>query len=219
MVQKDNLLLNNTYPDRWRIDVERRVRRKGVHLILGDVIPDSSSPSADGTVTTQNGKTVTTDLIVSPPSPLRYLLNSRYSQIPSRGPTPNTSFIGESLGADTVTSGRRVKVTLTLQLVAHPRIFAAGDITDWPEQKQTGKYYAHADVVSANVLSLLNGQSAVTKYKGSYEMIIVTIGKVSAVMPCHDRECTNARMASRLAELPTLACSGDSHSAIGCRLS
>jgi NADH dehydrogenase FAD-containing subunit len=98
--------------------------------------------------------------------------------MPTRGPRPNTSFIGASLGADTLTSGGQVKVTSTLQLPMHPHIFAGGDIIDWPEQKQAGKCRAHTNVITANVLSLLAGQKPSKVYQGSYEMIIITFGKV-----------------------------------------
>lgn len=160
IVHGQDLLLNNTYPDKWRKDVEQRLRRRGVNLVMGDIVPSDALASEGGSVKTRNGKTITTDLIV-----------------PTRGPRPNTSFIGASLSEHTLTPDGRVKIFPTFQLQAHPRIFAGGDITDWPEQKQAGKYYKHADIISANVLSLLADQKPTVMYKGAYEMIVVTIGK------------------------------------------
>ena len=104
-------------------------------------------------------------------------------KIPTRGPRPNTSFIGASLGQDTLTSGGRVKILPTFQLPSHPRIYAAGDITDWPEQKQAGKYYTHADIISTNVIDFLSGRNPAKEYKGAYELIVLTIGKVGGTKP------------------------------------
>jgi NADH dehydrogenase FAD-containing subunit len=85
-----------------------------------------------------------------------------------------------------------VKVTPTLQLPMHPSIFAGGDIIDWKEQKQAGKSGTHADVITANVLSLLAGQKPSKVYKGSYELIVLTIGKVCVISEsCHCRMVAN----------------------------
>jgi hypothetical protein len=69
-VHGGNLLLNDTYPERFRKDVERRVRRKGVNLVLGDIVPPEAllSESPKQSIKTRNGKTFTPDLIVIIPS-------------------------------------------------------------------------------------------------------------------------------------------------------
>ena len=87
--------------------------------------------------------------------------------------------IGNSLGTDVLTPRGNVKVLPTLQLPSQPSIFALGDIIDWQEQKQAFKSYAHGSVITANILSLLNGSKAQKKYKTGPEIIIVTNGRVS----------------------------------------
>lgn len=87
--------------------------------------------------------------------------------------------IGESLGNNVLTARKNVKVLPTLQLPAHPSIFALGDIIDWNEQKQAFKSYSHGSVITANILSLLSGSKAQKKYKTGTEIIIVTNGRVS----------------------------------------
>jgi NADH dehydrogenase FAD-containing subunit len=100
-----------------------------------------------------------------------------WRQLKTTGPRPATGFLS-SLPASLTSTGH---VKPTLQLADHPRIFAAGDIIDWNEQKQAAKVDAHAGVVTANVLSIIGGKDATTQYKGSSELIVVTNGKVR---PC-----------------------------------
>lgn len=76
-------------------------------------------------------------------------------------------------------SANYVKILPTFQLPGHSNIFAAGDIIAWKEQKQAAKAAAHAGVVVKNVLAVLKGQSPPSQYQGSYEIILVTIGRVS----------------------------------------
>jgi NADH dehydrogenase FAD-containing subunit len=77
----------------------------------------------------------------------------------------------------------------TLQLPSHPDIYAAGDVIDWAEQKQAAKYTAHAAVVVANILNVVAGQTPVTKYKGSLELIVVTDGKVRFIASFRVEPC------------------------------
>jgi len=49
---------------------------------------------------------------------------------------------------------------------------------DWAEQKQAGKAPFHVAVISNNILSLLGSKKRTIQYKGSYEMVVLTNGKV-----------------------------------------
>ncbi|KAF8068703.1 hypothetical protein FPV67DRAFT_1561581 [Lyophyllum atratum] len=160
IVHGNSQLLNDAYPEKYRKDIERRLKARGVELVLGDIVPEDAQTGDEKTITTRNGKILSPDLIV-----------------PCRGGRPNVAFITASLGADILATSGYVKIDATFQLPAHPRIFAAGDIADLKEQKQVGKYGGHASIIAANVLSILSGQKATQAYKGSSEMIIITIGK------------------------------------------
>jgi len=67
----------------------------------------------------------------------------------------------------------------TLELVDHPRIFAMGDIIDWKEEKQAMKAMGHKSIVANNVLSVLDQKLALKNYKGTYEIILLSNGRVS----------------------------------------
>ncbi|TDL28126.1 FAD/NAD(P)-binding domain-containing protein [Rickenella mellea] len=151
-------LLNDAYPNKFRKDLEQRLRARNIDLILGDYI-DNMPSEGETTATTRNGKKISADLFV-----------------PTPGGRPNTAFL-KSLGADVLTDFGLVKVKPTLQLQSHPEIFAAGDIIDFKEQKQVAKVPGHVGVVAANLLSILKDQPPKKEYKGTFEAIFVTNGK------------------------------------------
>ncbi|CDO72240.1 hypothetical protein BN946_scf184970.g92 [Trametes cinnabarina] len=158
LVHSENLLLNDTYPDKFRKDIEQRVRRKGISLILGDKL--DIPPEGTVGVTTEKGKELPdADLVV-----------------PAFGSRPNTGFIS-TLGQDVVTQHGTVRVDKFLEVPGHPGVFAAGDIIDWKEQKQAAKANTHATVVAANVVSFISGKPPAKAYKGSWELIVIPVGR------------------------------------------
>ncbi|KAL1950022.1 hypothetical protein VTO73DRAFT_5144 [Trametes versicolor] len=158
VVHSEKLLVNDTYPDKFRKDIERRARAKGIEFILGDKL--DVPPEGTVGVTTRNGKKIPdADLVV-----------------PSYGARPNTDFIS-TLGQNVVTSKGTVRVNEFLEVPGHPGVFAGGDIIDWDEQKQAAKAGTHAQVIIANVTSFLEGKPLKKAYKGSPELIIIPIGK------------------------------------------
>jgi apoptosis-inducing factor 2 len=155
-------LLNKAYPDKVRNNAENRIRLRGVEVILDDFV----DPPPEGTpVTTRKGVELDADLVV-----------------PARGGRPNTSWIVESLGEDVADEQGLLHVKPTLQLAAHPTIFALGDVIDFPEQKQFGKYPVHIGIVAANVSSLLNGAQPMKEYKGQAEILVLTMGSVRSLI-------------------------------------
>ncbi|KAF9471448.1 FAD/NAD(P)-binding domain-containing protein [Pholiota conissans] len=158
IVHSQSLYLNDTYPESWRKYVGKQFASRGVTAVLGEYIDDLEIK--DGYVTTRSGKKIAADLVV-----------------PTRGGGPNTKFVA-SLGPDVLTTSGTIKVGPTLQLVNHPRIFAAGDVVDWNEQKQAIKAAGHVNVIATNVLVLLElSKKKPVLYKGAAEMIVITNGK------------------------------------------
>ncbi|KAJ8487258.1 hypothetical protein ONZ51_g4281 [Trametes cubensis] len=158
VVHSEAQLLNDTYPDKFRRDIERRARLRGISLILGDKL--DIPPEGTVGVTTHNGKQLPdADLVV-----------------PAYGARPNTDFVA-SLGESVLTQQGTVRVDEHLEVLGHPGVFAAGDIIEWKEQKQAAKAGTHAAVVAANVVSFLEGKPYKKVYKGSYEMILIPLGR------------------------------------------
>lgn len=104
-----------------------------------------------------------------------------FYQLATTGPLPNTAFVS-SLGSGVLSKRGYIIVKPTLQLFAHPSIYAAGDVIDWAEQKAAAKVEGHAKVVAANIISAIQGKPTVALYKGSLEMIVLTNGKVCSLL-------------------------------------
>ena len=150
---------------------------RGIKFIFEDRI--ENIPEGPATVTTLGQKTIKADLFVSPVYRLRAnMVVIVLFQVPARGTKPNTSLIA-TLGKGVLNEKNLcVKILPTLQLPSNPDIFAAGDIIDFPEQKQATKVEGHAKVIVANILSLMSGAPATKEYKGMFEAIVITNGKV-----------------------------------------
>lgn len=156
--------------------MERDIRARGVELVLNDRVDDFTIK--DGYVTTKSGQNIPTDLVVRLLFHYPCICCSRAQQLPTRGPKPNTREIISSLGSSVASSSGFIKVTPTFQLPDHPDIFAIGDITDLPEQKQAAKAGNHARIVAANIPAYLSSSTMKEYGKSVTEMIVVTNGKV-----------------------------------------
>lgn len=99
-------------------------------------------------------------------------------QVRTSGPRPNTEFLASSLGAGILDEKEFIRVTVQLQVIDHPSVFAAGDIVEWEEEKQFGKAVGQAAVVAGNIISYLARKPLKKQYTGSPEIIILTNGKV-----------------------------------------
>lgn len=65
-----------------------------------------------------------------------------------------------------------------MQLASYDDIYAAGDIVDYPEEKQLFTANAHSRVIIANIMATISRKS-LRVYKGSPVMLLLTNGKVS----------------------------------------
>ncbi|KAJ2972473.1 hypothetical protein NUW54_g12261 [Trametes sanguinea] len=158
LVHSEPLLLNDTYPERFRKEIERRLRAKGIDVLLGDRV--DVPPQGTVRITTRNSVQIPdADLIVQ-----------------AYGAKPNTGFL-RTWDAEILSRQGTVKVDAHLEVPRHPGVFAAGDIIDWPEEKQSHKAVEHVPIVVANVLSRLVGDAPRKIYKGSPETLVIPVGK------------------------------------------
>ncbi|THH17742.1 hypothetical protein EW146_g3131 [Bondarzewia mesenterica] len=161
IVQSGPLPLHRTYPNHFRDRIAREMRARGITFVFNDHL-DQITPE-EGFVTTRSGLPLRADLVIS-----------------SFGARPATDFI-KTLGTDTLTPSGLVRTRPTLELIAHPRVFCAGDVVDNEERNGLIKYERHAAVIVANVLSVLRSKPCASVYEGSIEVIGISMGKDGGV--------------------------------------
>lgn len=83
-----------------------------------------------------------------------------------------------------------------------------GDIIDWKEEKQAFKAMAHVPIIVENVMALVNGKSKFKEYKGSYEMISLTNGRVRGFYFSLPNICIKKNL-TRVKEPHIWVCSGE----------
>ncbi|KAJ7165827.1 hypothetical protein C8R46DRAFT_1096304 [Mycena filopes] len=158
LVQRESHLFVSRYPDKYRIDADKRWKARKISLVFNDEIEQIPPFPAAGGVTTKKGAVIEADLV-----------------IPTRGGRPNTGVVA-TLGPSVLSKEGYVKVDPHLQLKGIPGVFAAGDVLDWKEVKQVAKVPGHVAVVVANVKSFVEGKRQTAIYKGTFELIVVTNG-------------------------------------------
>ena len=60
----DDMLVNKTYPDKFRLALDKSLRARGVEIVYNDFVDDVPAEGVVG-VTTRNGKKLDADLVVS----------------------------------------------------------------------------------------------------------------------------------------------------------
>ncbi|CAE7187796.1 unnamed protein product [Rhizoctonia solani] len=154
------MIINATYPAKFRRSLYGALMKLGVEVILGDKISPEVIPE-EGYVTTEGGKRILADLVIN-----------------ATGGQPNTSCL-RSLDPSALTTKGTVQVTpeLRVKLASGAQnVWAIGDIIEWPEQKMYLKASTgHAPIVAKNVLAAVNG-GKLAQYKGKTELIMVTLG-------------------------------------------
>ncbi|KDR68432.1 hypothetical protein GALMADRAFT_78581 [Galerina marginata CBS 339.88] len=159
IVQGGKYLLTDIYPRKFRVDLERRLRLRGVKIVFEDHIDGHPEVGSDTPLKTRKGTPLKCDLLLS-----------------ARGAGPNTSLL-KFLQPASLTDRGLVQVLPSLQVRNHPTIFAAGDITDLQEAKQFQKTAGHAAVIVENIMSYLQGQQLKAECKPGKEIIIISNGR------------------------------------------
>ncbi|CAE6438089.1 unnamed protein product [Rhizoctonia solani] len=154
------MIINATYPPKFRKSLYDGLTKMGVNVILGDKISPEAVPQ-DGIVTTEGGKQIQADLVIN-----------------ATGGQPNTSCL-RSLDPSALTARGTVNVTPDLRVKfasGTHNVWALGDIIEWPEQKMYLKAATgHAPILAKNILAAISG-GKLAEYKGKPELIMVTLG-------------------------------------------
>ncbi|KZT69588.1 FAD/NAD(P)-binding domain-containing protein [Daedalea quercina L-15889] len=152
-------LLTSVYPDKYRDDIEKRARARGINFAFNEYVDSIPEPGVRGLTTRKGTQFDTADLV-----------------IPAFGSRPNTAVVS-SLAPSPISANGSLKVNPTLEVQDHPGIFALGDVVDWKEEKQAAKGTNHIAVVVPNLVSYLEGKPLKKVYKGSPELILIPLGK------------------------------------------
>lgn len=161
LVHGQDLPMNDFYPQKWRKVLHDRIRKLQIKTIYNDGIDELKVEY--NAVTTRNGETLLTDLLV-----------------PARGGKMNTDFI-KTLGENVLWSNGCVRINPVFQMIYNKRIYAAGDVIEWEEQKQYVKALTHADMIARNVIDTIKREDATHIYRGSKESISLTLGEGKGV--------------------------------------
>jgi len=149
------------YSPQLREEVGRQLDALGIQLILGAALavePGVAPGRAEAfTVTTAQGHTIGADLWLR-----------------CHGATAVTDYLAGSLAAARRPDGR-VRVTQTLQVEGHDAVFALGDITDLPENKQASAAIKHAEVIAHNIEAQMHGGEPMA-YRPADASILLPLG-------------------------------------------
>lgn len=96
-----------------------------------------------------------------------------------RGGRPNTDLLQHLGSKNVLDESGRARIDQYMRLEGFTDIFVAGDITNFKEAKQVAKYPGHVSVITSNILSLTTGGEPKSVYKGTFEAIFISNGKVS----------------------------------------
>jgi apoptosis-inducing factor 2 len=160
-------LVAGRFPDEFRAELHAQLDELGVELLLGTSLSrlPTSEPGRNQrfTVATETGVDITADIWFA-----------------CYGARPNTGLLGGDLRA-----ARRpdnlVSVTPELRVTGQERVFAIGDVTAVPELKMGRLAQKHAEVVAANIQTLIKGGGDLVTYEPEADAIVLPLGPKGGV--------------------------------------
>lgn len=154
-------VLTGPYKPELRRELRRQLEGRGVHLLLSTTLagrPDSEPGEARTfTATTQDGRSVTADIWFR-----------------CHGVRPTSDYLAPELASARTPDGF-ISVTPHLQVSGHPTVFALGDVSTI-DSKMAGRAQKQAEVVAANIRTLIGGESALSSYTPFPPLILVPFG-------------------------------------------
>jgi NADH dehydrogenase FAD-containing subunit len=155
-------VLAGRYSPEFRVEVRRQLAERGVEFVLGSpLVAEPTEPSGvrrSIVATTQDGRELSADIWFC-----------------CYGVTPVSDYLGETLRGARALTGH-VIVTEQLRLPGQDRVFAIGDVTAIAEGKQASAAARHAEVVAANIRTLIDGGEELTAYEPDGPMLVLPLG-------------------------------------------
>jgi len=162
LVEREDTILPGDYLPELRTELLDQLSRRRVRLELGTSIAYLPGPDVGVrepfTVHTEAGTAITAQMWFR-----CYGSDARSGHLDAR------------LRAGMHNDGT-LPVTAHLQLVGQPTVWAVGDVTDVPENKRATAARAHAQVVAANIRSVLEGNEPTAVYTAAPELFVVPLG-------------------------------------------
>jgi apoptosis-inducing factor 2 len=177
-------LLSGRFPDEFRRELRAQLDALGVRLLLGTLLrelPDSD-PGRLGsfTVATQAGAEVTADIWFA-----------------CYGAAAVSDYLDASLTAVRQANGQ-LAVDPQLRVRGQQTVFAVGDVTAVPEMKMGRLAQKHAEVVAANIRTLIEGRGELVAYEPEPDAIVLPLGPAGGVSYAPDAGVLGAAVTSQI---------------------
>jgi apoptosis-inducing factor 2 len=177
-------IMSGAYPAEFRAELRRQLDAIGVRLLLGTSLT-SEPPSGEGeggtfTVTTKSGDEITADIWFR-----------------CYGVTPVADYLVGEL-ADAVRQTGGIAVTPELRLPGQDRVFALGDVAATTAGKTAKTAAEHAEVVAANIRTLIEGGTTLAAYEPGPEGIVLPLGPRRGASYAAGRGILDAAMTSQI---------------------
>jgi NADH dehydrogenase FAD-containing subunit len=155
-------ILAGRFPAEFRAELRRQLDALGVELVLGASLsagpPTAPGVAAPFAVTTGAGRRIEAGIWFR-----------------CFGVEPATGYLAGDLATARRGDGH-LEVTAELRLPGQERVFAIGDITAIPEAKMAKAAGLHAEVVAANIRTLIEGGGPLTAYEPGPPSIALPLG-------------------------------------------
>jgi NADH dehydrogenase FAD-containing subunit len=160
-------LVSGRFPAEFRSALHTQLDQLGVELLLGTSLRERPLPgpgqAGPFTVTTSSDADLTADIWFA-----------------CHGVTANSEYLAGELRTALRPDGA-VTVTPELRVLGQDTVFAIGDITAVPELKMARLAQKHADVVAANIRTLIQGGDDLVAYRPEPDAIVLPLGPKGGV--------------------------------------
>jgi apoptosis-inducing factor 2 len=148
------------YEAALRTELHAQLAKLGVEVRLGVTLDDEPAvePGRAGAVsTTVDGEPIEADIWFR-----------------AFGISTNSEYLKDGLAP--LNRRGQLRVTPALNVEGHGHVYAIGDVTDVQEEKRAASAGKHAEVVAANIIAQINGETPASVYEPSPMRVIVPLG-------------------------------------------